>query len=91
MKRTVYEETVSVADGPDAPADTERELVVSENTNNEDDFERLLNMAENLPDDYEERSRPRAARSKPRVTAVTTRWRTWSPGPSRCRITWITS
>ena len=27
-------------------------------TNNEDDFERLLNMAENLPDDYEEKSRP---------------------------------
>ena len=26
--------------------------------NNEDDFERLLNMAENLPDDFEERSRP---------------------------------
>src|ERR1700754_5053904 len=43
-----FEETLAVADGPDAPADTERELVVSENTNNEDDFERLLNMAENL-------------------------------------------
>lgn len=38
-------------------ADTERELVVKDD-NNEDDFERLLNMAENLPDDYEERSRP---------------------------------
>src|SRR5438876_3313014 len=39
-------------------ADTERELVVKDDRNNEDDFERLLNMAENLPDDYEERSRP---------------------------------
>ncbi len=39
-------------------ADTERELVVKEGTDNVDDFERLLNMAENLPDDYEERSRP---------------------------------
>ncbi len=39
-------------------ADTERELVVKDDPNNEDDFERLLNMAENLPDDYEERSRP---------------------------------
>ena len=39
-------------------ADTERELVVKDAPNNEDDFERLLNMAENLPDDYEERSRP---------------------------------
>src|SRR5262245_22993458 len=34
-------------------ADTERELVVKDDRNNEDDFERLLNMAENLPDDYE--------------------------------------
>ncbi len=39
-------------------ADTERELIVKDDRNNEDDFERLLNMAENLPDDYEERSRP---------------------------------
>jgi RNA polymerase sigma-54 factor len=56
------------ADNPDAApedsesassvADTERELVVKDDRNNEDDFERLLNMAENLPDDYEERSRP---------------------------------
>ena len=37
--------------------DSERELVVDE-THSEDDFERLVNMAENLPDDYEERSRP---------------------------------
>ena len=37
--------------------DSEKELVVDEGTNNEDDFERLVNMADNLPDDYEERSR----------------------------------
>lgn len=43
---------------PNAPDEGERELVVDEAHNNEDDFERLLNMAENLPDDYEERSRP---------------------------------
>jgi RNA polymerase sigma-54 factor len=43
---------------PDALAETERELVVADSANNEDDFERLLNMADNLPDDYEERSRP---------------------------------
>jgi RNA polymerase sigma-54 factor len=42
----------------DSVAETEKELVVDESNNNEDDFERLLNMAENLPDDYEERSRP---------------------------------
>lgn len=46
-------------ENPDAPTDSERELIVKEDdTNNEDDFERLVNMAENLPDDYEERSRP---------------------------------
>jgi RNA polymerase sigma-54 factor len=45
-------------ENPDALADTERELVVNDEENNEADFERLLNMAENLPDDYEERSRP---------------------------------
>ena len=43
---------------PTSVADTERELVVKDGTDNADDFERLLNMAENLPDDYEERSRP---------------------------------
>ena len=55
------------SDGEDAPSfeaaadsssdDGERELVVDEQ-HTEDDFERLVNMAENLPDDYEERSRP---------------------------------
>src|SRR5206468_4635228 len=33
---------------PSSVADTERELVVRDDPNNEDDFERLLNMAENL-------------------------------------------
>src|SRR5690242_15237948 len=47
-----------VAEARSSVADTERELVVKDDRNNEDDFERLLNMAENLPDDYEERSRP---------------------------------
>ncbi|TWT88893.1 RNA polymerase sigma-54 factor [Pseudobythopirellula maris] len=41
----------------DSGDDSERELVVDE-SHSEDDFERLVNMAENLPDDYEERSRP---------------------------------
>ncbi|MCH2113992.1 MAG: RNA polymerase factor sigma-54 [Pirellulales bacterium] len=42
----------------DAPSEAERELVVKDDTNNEEDFERLLNMADNMPADYEERSRP---------------------------------
>jgi RNA polymerase sigma-54 factor len=49
---TVDEEATS------STTDIERELVVKDDRNNEDDFERLINMAENLPDDYEERSRP---------------------------------
>src|SRR6202041_2812359 len=40
---------------PDAPSEEERELVV-EDKNNEDDFERLLNMDEEWPDHFEERS-----------------------------------
>lgn len=43
---------------PDAPADGEKELVVDEDHNNQDDFERLENMVENMPDVYEERSGP---------------------------------
>ncbi len=43
---------------PDGPTENERELVVEDDTNNEDDFERLLNMVDSLPDDYEEQSRP---------------------------------
>ena len=42
---------------PDAPTDEERELVVGENDNAED-FERLLNLDEQWPDTFEERSRP---------------------------------
>jgi len=43
---------------PDGPTESERELVVGDNTNNEDDFERLLNMVDSQPDVYEEQSRP---------------------------------
>src|SRR4051812_29506005 len=45
---------------PDAPTEDERELVVDETKNNEEDFERLLNMDEEFPDHFEERSRPSA-------------------------------
>jgi RNA polymerase sigma-54 factor len=53
------EEAVDVdEEATSSTSDIERELVVKDDRNNEDDFERLINMAENLPDDYEERSRP---------------------------------
>jgi RNA polymerase sigma-54 factor len=54
----VPEETVN----PDAPTSEERELVVDESQNNADDFERLLNMDEEWPDHFEERSRPSSNR-----------------------------
>ena len=49
-------------ENPDAPSEEERELVVDETKNNEDDFERLLNMDEEWPDHFEERSRPSSTR-----------------------------
>ncbi len=47
---------------PDAPTLEERELVVDENKDNAEDFERLLNLDEEWPDHFEERSRPSAQR-----------------------------
>ena len=55
------EEESEVAN-PDAPTVDERELVVDESKNNADDFERLLNLDEEWPDSFEERSRPSSAR-----------------------------
>ncbi len=55
------EEPVDV-ENPDAPSEEERELVVDESKNNEDDFERLLNMDEEFPDQFEERTRPSSTR-----------------------------
>src|SRR5271168_3143514 len=50
------------AENPNAPTSEERELVVDETKNNEDDFERLLNMDEEWPDHFEERTRPSSTR-----------------------------
>jgi RNA polymerase sigma-54 factor len=47
---------------PDAPTDDERELVVDESNDNEQDFERLVKLAEDWPDHFEERSRPSSGR-----------------------------
>jgi RNA polymerase sigma-54 factor len=47
---------------PDAPTAEERELVVDETKNNEDDFERLLNLDEEWPDTFEDRPRPSSTR-----------------------------
>ena len=44
------------------PPCEERELVVDEKKNNEEDFERLLQLDEEWPDHFEERSRPSATR-----------------------------
>lgn len=45
-------------EAPDTPTVEERELVIGENTDNEADFERLLNLDEEWPDHFEEHSRP---------------------------------
>jgi RNA polymerase sigma-54 factor len=50
------------AENPNAPTEEERELVVGEAKNNEEDFERLINMDEEWPDHFEERSRPSSTR-----------------------------
>jgi RNA polymerase sigma-54 factor len=57
----VADET-SEAENPNAPSEEERELVVDETKDNQDDFERLLNMDEEWPDHFEERSRPSSSR-----------------------------
>jgi RNA polymerase sigma-54 factor len=49
-------------ENPNAPTEDERELVVDESKNNEDDFERLMKMDEEWPDHFEERSRPSSTR-----------------------------
>lgn len=48
-------------ENPDAPSDTEKELVVDDK-NGGDDFERLLNMGDDIPENFEERTRPSASR-----------------------------
>ncbi len=45
-------------EAPDAPSAEERELVIDEAHANEGDFERLLEMDEQWPDHFEERSHP---------------------------------
>jgi len=49
-------------ENPDAPTAAERELVVDETKDNAADFERLLEMDQEWPDHFEERSRPSASR-----------------------------
>ncbi|HVA51342.1 MAG TPA: RNA polymerase factor sigma-54 [Pirellulales bacterium] len=49
-------------ENPDAPTADEKEMVVDETKNNEDDFERLLNMGEDWPDSFEERPRMSSTR-----------------------------
>ena len=55
-------ETAEETENPDAPTQEERELVVDETKDNQADFERLLNMDEQWPEQSEERSRPSATR-----------------------------
>jgi len=49
-------------ESPDAASDEERELVIDESKDHEDDFERLMNMDEEWPDHFEDR--PRVSRGQ---------------------------
>ena len=60
-------ESVESVDGvdhehPDAPTDTEKELVVSDDSTNTDDFERLLEIHSEWPDHFDDRSRTSSGR-----------------------------
>ena len=55
------EEPVDTVD-PDAPTVDDKPLVLDEGKDNVDDFERLVNLNEEFPDTYEERSRPSSSR-----------------------------
>lgn len=45
-------------DNPDAPTDEERELVVNDAKDNAEDFERLLQLDKDYPEQFDERPRP---------------------------------
>ena len=49
-------------ENPNAPTSEERELVVDETKNNEEDFERLLNLGDDWSDNFDERPRPSSTR-----------------------------
>ncbi len=49
-------------ENPDAPAETEKELVVDEKGDNADDFERLMDLDREVPDHFDERTRSSANR-----------------------------
>ncbi|MEZ6087928.1 MAG: RNA polymerase factor sigma-54 [Pirellulaceae bacterium] len=49
-------------ENPDAPTESERELVVDNDHDNQDDFERLLNMKNELPNTFDEPFRKSANR-----------------------------
>src|SRR5262245_22029328 len=51
------EASATPVENPDAPADTEKELVVDNAKDNADDFERLLNMNDEWPEHFDERPR----------------------------------
>lgn len=55
-------EETAEAESPDSPTSEERELVVDETKNNEDDFERLLQMDAEFPEHFDDRPRPSANR-----------------------------
>ena len=59
--QSLPDETIE-RENPDAPAESERELIVDDKKDNADDFERLLELDRQVPDYFDERPRPSANR-----------------------------
>ncbi len=65
------------AENPDAPADSEQELVVDENHDNAEDFERLLNMDSEVPGHFDEAPRRSLSRMEEESERKLMRWPMW--------------
>ncbi len=60
--KTLPEDTYE-RENPDAPTDSERELVVDDKTNNAEDFERLVDLDQQVPDYFDDQPRVSAGRA----------------------------
>ena len=58
----LQDDEIAEVEHPDAPSENEKELVVDEQKDNADDFERLVEMDREVPDYFDEAPRPSANR-----------------------------
>ncbi|MDA7950619.1 MAG: RNA polymerase factor sigma-54 [Pirellulaceae bacterium] len=62
IKEEMVAETTHDKVSPDAPTESEKELVVKDDSTNADDFERLANMGDQIPERQEEQTRLSSSR-----------------------------